>query len=141
MSEQWLSRMLEEEIQRAVDQGFLTFISGMAKGVDIVAAELVLRMRKRDPRLKLICALPHQGFGLHWGDGWTERFQCVLSSADLIRYVSQDFSYSSYQRRNEWMVDHSALVIAVFNGERGGTKNTIEYAAKQGVPCIILRRS
>ena len=26
------------------------------------------------------------------------------------------------------MVDRSNLVIAVFNGEKGGTKNTINYA-------------
>ncbi len=26
------------------------------------------------------------------------------------------------------MVDRSSLVIAVYNGESGGTKNTIEYA-------------
>jgi hypothetical protein len=36
------------------------------------------------------------------------------------------------------MVDHSSLVIAVFNGERGGTKNTLDYAKRKGVACIII---
>ena len=35
--------------------------------------------------------------------------------------------------RNEWMVDRSARVIAVYNGEAGGTRNTIAYAAKKNV--------
>lgn len=36
------------------------------------------------------------------------------------------------------MVTHANRVIAVFNGEKSGTKNTIEYAAKIGVPIICI---
>lgn len=36
------------------------------------------------------------------------------------------------------MVDHSALVIAVYNGAEGGTKNTIEYAGKKSTKVIHL---
>lgn len=34
------------------------------------------------------------------------------------------------------MVDRSNLVIAVWNGEKSGTKNTIDYAACKGVEVI-----
>ena len=44
-------------------------------------------------------------------------------------------------RRNEWMVDHSARVIAVWKGSPSGTKNTVMYANRKGVPVInILNR-
>lgn len=137
--EERLETLLEAEIQKAITGGFTTFITGMAKGTDIVAGEIVLRLREQDDRLKLICALPHPGFGLHWGGGWTERFQKVLAAADLVRTICPDFSYAAYQTRNEWMVRHSALVIAVFNGERGGTKNTMDYAQRTGVPCVVIK--
>ena len=136
--EEQLAVLLEDEIRKAIDNGFTTYITGMAKGTDLVAAEIVLRLREQDKRLKLICALPHPGFGLHWGGGWTERFQRVLAQADLERTICSSFSYASYQARNEWMCRHSGLVIAVFNGERGGTKNTLDYARKIDVPCIII---
>lgn len=136
--ERKMTALLEVEIRKAIDRQFTTYISGMAKGVDIVAAEIVLRFRERDPRLKLICALPHPGFGLYWGGEWTERFRRVLDQADLTRCISREFSYASYQVRNEWMVRHSGLVIAVFNGERGGTKNTLDYAEKTGVLCVVI---
>ena len=136
--EERLAVLLEDEISKAIGNGFTTYITGMAKGVDIVAAEMVLRLREQDKRLKLICALPHPGFGLHWGSGWTERFQSVLAQADLERTICSSFSYASYQARNEWMCRHSGLVIAVFNGERGGTKNTLDYAQKIGGPSIII---
>lgn len=136
--EKQLAVLLEGEIRKAIDNGFTTYITGMAKGTDLVAAEIVLRLREQDPRLKLICALPHPGFGLHWGGGWTERFQRVQAAADLTRCICSSFSYASYQARNEWMVNHSSLVLAVFNGEAGGTKNTLDYAKKTGVPYIVI---
>ncbi len=134
-----LALLLEAEIREAIGSGFTTYITGMAKGTDLVAGEIVLRLREQDDRLKLICALPHPGFGQHWGGGWTERFRRVLAAADLTRCVCPGFSYASYQIRNKWMVDHSGLVIAVFNGEAGGTRNTLEYAAKKNVPCRIIK--
>lgn len=136
--EKRLTGLLETEIKQAIDSGHTTFITGMAKGVDLIAAEIVLRLRKRDLRLKLICALPYPGFGQHWGGGWTERFQRVLAQADLKRTICPSFSYGSYQARNEWMVRHSALVIAVFNGETGGTKNTLDFAKRNDVPCVVI---
>jgi hypothetical protein len=37
----------------------------------------------------------------------------------------------------EWMVDHSAKVIAIYNGTAGGTKKTIDYAEHHGVKVDI----
>jgi len=34
------------------------------------------------------------------------------------------------------MVDRSNLVIAVFGGHKGGTKNTIDYAKRMGVEVV-----
>ncbi len=37
------------------------------------------------------------------------------------------------QKRNEYMVDKSNLVLAIWNGDKsGGTWNTIKYAMKKG---------
>ena len=36
------------------------------------------------------------------------------------------------------MVDRSALLIAAYTGEKGGTKNTVDYAARNGVQIIFV---
>ena len=37
------------------------------------------------------------------------------------------------------MVDNSNSMIAVFNGGKGGTRQTIEYAKKQKLDIIIIQ--
>lgn len=127
---------LDREIRAAVDDGFVTFISGMARGVDIWAAEIVLQLKKEGCPLHLICASPFDGFERSWPSEWQRRYRDVLAAADLVKYISPAYSPACFQIRNEWMVDRSARVIAVFNGERGGTKNTIDYAARKGVRVV-----
>ena len=52
----------------------------------------------------------------------------MLRAADAVYYISDSYSRPVYQRRNEWMVDRSSLLIAAYTGASGGTSNTIEYA-------------
>ena len=40
---------------------------------------------------------------------------------------------ASFQKRDEWLVEQSSRVIAVYDGVYGGTKNTIDFAVKCGV--------
>jgi uncharacterized phage-like protein YoqJ len=117
MSEGKVKSALLKEIMKAVDDGFNVFISGMARGVDMWAAEIVLELKEKYPDIKLIAAVPFEGFELKWSRDNQRQYQELLSQADLVKYICPKFSYSSYQIRNEWMVDHSARVIAVFNGE------------------------
>ena len=130
----WLIKIdLEREIKKAVKDGFAVFISGMAQGVDIWAALIVLKLRDKGAPIKLICACPFDGFETRWDKSWQQQYHDVLASADLVRYICPGYSRSCFQIRNEWMVDHSARVIAVFNNVPGGTFNTIEYATKENI--------
>ena len=137
-SEIQVKNMLAKEITTALRQGKHTFISGMARGSDIYAAELVLEYRAQYPDIHLICALPHPDFEKHWSSEWQQRYRKILMAADYVKVICPVFSMSSYQLRNEWMVNHSSLLIAVYNGRAGGTRNTIEYANKCHVEVHML---
>ncbi len=132
---------LEKEIRQAYADGYNVFISGMARGVDIWAAEIVLDLRKKYKDIKLICASPFDGFEKSWAADWQKRYNHIMKKADLVRFICPNYSRACFQIRNEWMVNHSALVIAVFNGEKGGTRNTIEYAKKHSVEVRMTERA
>ena len=61
-----------------------------------------------------------------------------LVSKTVFSIPSNNSKYA-YQKRNEWMVDRSTRVIAVYNGEPSGTGNTINYAKKAGVPAVYIQ--
>ncbi len=55
-----------------------------------------------------------------------------------------ELRHKSYKAAGEYLVDHSDVIIAVWDGEpargKGGTAETVEYALKQGRPVIRLWR-
>ena len=137
-SESVVVEALKKEIRTAIADGFQTFISGVARGVDLWAAEIVLTLRDEGDAIRFICASPYQGFEDRWGREWQARYRRAIERADLVRFICPGYGWDCFQRRNKWMVDHSTRVIAVYNGGPGGTRNTVEYARSRGVPIKIL---
>jgi len=136
MGEKDIKLLLEKAIDDAVSNGIITFITGMAIGTDIWAAEIVLEKKKTNKELHLICALPHPNFDSRRSITEKMKFSKIIKKADVVREINNHYFNGCYQVRNEWMVDRSNLVIAVFNGQRSGTKNTVDYAYKKGVRVI-----
>jgi uncharacterized phage-like protein YoqJ len=109
-----------------------TFITGMALGIDIWAARLVLSLRKEYPKLRLIAAVPCYKQESKWPKTSQEEWQMIINQCDEVHYIHDgDYTPWCMQKRNEWMVDNSDYVIAVHDGSKGGTMNCIKYAEKK----------
>ncbi len=132
LTEKEVKKLLEKAIDEAIADGYVTFISGMAPGVDVWAAEIVLDRKRKNKNLHLVCALPHPGFEKRRSEAEKQLFENILQKADLVKMINDHYFSGCYQVRNTWMVDRSNLVISVFSGKKGGTKNTIDYAFKKG---------
>lgn len=135
-SEEETKALLERALRQAVSDGFVTFISGMARGVNIYAAEIVLKLKSEGVPIHLICASPYCGFEKRWGITWQNRYDSIMANADLIRYICKKYTPSCFQIRNEWMVNRSSRLVAIYSGIPGGTKNTIDYANRMGIEVI-----
>lgn len=125
-------------IKTAIQEGYLTFISGMALGVDIWSAEIVVEEKENNPEIKLVCASPYPGFEKNRSLADRIKYQFILENADYIINVSDKYTRFCFQIRNMWMVDRSDRVIAVYNGSRGGTHNTVEYAKKKNIQVVNI---
>ena len=136
LGEKEIKPLLEKAIDEAIADGYVTFITGMAMGTDIWVAEIVIERKKTNKDLHLICALPHPGFDSRRSMIEKMRFNKIIKKADLVKEINNHYFKGCYQVRNEWMVDRSNLVIAVFNGQKSGTKNTVDYAKRKGVKVV-----
>lgn len=105
-------------------------ITGMALGVDQIAAEIAIAME-----IPFIAAVPFPGQQQAWPKEAQEHYAMLLSFAEEVVEVDKG-PYSPYvmHKRNQWMVDRADLVVAVWNGWKGGTRSCVEYALKQQVP-------
>ena len=135
--EEVVKQWLEEHIDEAIAAGYTTFISGAAMGTDIWAGEIVLKKEAENPALHLIVATPWKGFAYRWSLAWKKQYDELLQGADLVVTVCDHYHDGVFQMRNKWMVDHSARLVAYFNGADGGTKNTVEYALSKGIEVIM----
>ena len=95
---------------------------------------------EKNPAIHLIAASPYKGVEEKWSTYWQQAYKELLTVADTVEYICSGYRVGVFQTRNEWMVDRSARVIAVFNGNPGGTKNTIAYAKRKGVAVIMFKR-
>ena len=129
---------LRNEILKAIDDGYHVFLTGMSRGVDLWAADIVIELRKHNKDLKLMCVIPFEGMEDNWPVDWKKHYNMVLKQADWVQVLSDRYSRDVYLRRNQWLVNHSSRLIAVFNGEPSGTGNTIQYAREQGIPIQMI---
>lgn len=63
----------------------------------------------------------------------------ILQKAYKIIAVNDDpYAPWKMQARNEWMIDNSNAVIAVWDGSPGGTANNIKYAEAKERPVLVI---
>ena len=99
--------------------------NGMAQGADQIVA-----IAAKELNIPIICCYPFFKTTFHPIEEW------IMENNNVI-FTSSAFSKQSYIIRDKYMVDHSDIVLAVWDGIRqGGTYITREYAIKQGKKVI-----
>lgn len=131
---------LDGRIKDAIDDGYTDFITGMQRGVDIWAAEAVLRYRDSNPNLTLVAASAFEGMEEGWSGDWKRRYERIIGAADEVYYIGNCPGRRAFFERNEWMIDNASRLIAVYNGVPGGTQKTIEYAEGLGREVVAMGR-
>ena len=134
---QALEAALDRAVEYAVSQGYHTFLSGMAAGFDIWAAEAVIRARAHHD-IRLLCAVPHDHQSDRFAPSWKKRYNVCLVNSDAVRVFASNYFSGCFSVRNRFMVDSSSLLICYFDGQAGGTAQTVHYAQSSGLHIINL---
>ena len=134
-----LKETLAEQIQLLADEGVTDFLSGMAQGVDLWAAEIVLDLKKKNPALRLRCILPCEGQEDVWPMSEQKRYRSILRQADEVIYVNREYTSDCMLARNRCLAEHSSVLLAVYNGSRrSGTGMTVRHAKQLGWEVIVI---
>ena len=135
---QVLKQKISDAVDAAYQSGYRHFICGMAQGCDFYFAEAVLALRRAHADVTLEAAIPCPKQARGWPQLDQDRYQAILAACDFETLVQDHYSPGCMQRRNRYMVDHSTLIIAVYDGLPGGTRQTLEYAIRQQVDFVDI---
>lgn len=134
-----LKKKLDRALERVYSRGSRHYICGMARGCDLYFAEAVLRLRDRYSDVTLECARPCESQADSWPVQEQRRYQEILDRSDYETLVQHHYDRFCMMRRNRYMVDRSACLIAVYNGvPKGGTAQTLAYALKNNLETEII---
>jgi uncharacterized phage-like protein YoqJ len=144
---------IESIVEKIDNNEEVNFIGGGALGIDQMAIHIVNHAIKNYYPLWITTeiAVPFKNQAIKWfNKDDVARYEKQLSEADKITYVDtldkykikgykEDIYYpAKMQKRNEYMVDNSDIVIAVWDGSKGGTYNCVKYAEKLGKKIIVI---
>lgn len=123
-----LKQRIYDTAEAVYSAGFTNFICGMAEGCDLYFCEAVMLIREEHPEVTVEAAIPFAGQTERWPRAQRERYDRLLSECDKVTVLQEEYTPGCMMKRNRYMVDHAQLVIACYDGQTGGTLNTLRYA-------------
>ena len=133
-----LKQLMLDAVQAAWETGYRHFICGMASGCDLWFGEALLLLREERPDVTIEAAIPCEEQAARWPAALKKRYDRLVTECDAVTLISHHYTADCMMRRNRYMVDHASLLLAVYLGVPGGTRNTLLYAREQGVRTVML---
>lgn len=89
---------------------------------------------------KLLFAVPFVGFNDRWPERSKQHLRDLYARSGGTLHIVCEPGYAAWklQARNEWMVNNSTDVIAVWDGSPGGTANCVAYARSLDTPVHLI---
>ncbi len=132
------SDLLKKFVQGFIDEGIDTFLCGMAMGFDLLAAELILKLKTDNPHIKLIACVPCPDQDRYYPLEEKKKYREVLEQCDEVKVLCNHFYNGCMLARDRYMVDNCSVVIAYGRKNNGGTYYTIKYAMdKNKKLCVV----
>ena len=137
-SMQMLSILLDKALASLISNGVNVFRTGGAMGFDTLAALKVIELREKNKNIRLELFLPCREQAENWDKRSQEYYTYILSKADSVTYVRENYQRGCMLERNRKMADGSDFCIGFCTSDKGGSAYTLNYAKKHNVRVINL---
>lgn len=127
-----------KSVKTLTDKGVKTFICGGAVGFDLLCGEVILHLKKNGAQINLVMALPCKEQDKYFSPEDKIRYKNLLEGADKVIYTAEKYHRGCMHKRNRFMVDNCAYVIAYVSKASGGSYYTKSYAEKNGREIINI---
>ncbi|AFZ11366.1 hypothetical protein Cri9333_0392 [Crinalium epipsammum PCC 9333] len=112
-------------------------ITGMALGWDCAIAIAALHLE-----IPVVAAVPFEGQELQWPEQSQIRYKKILrkisaNNGEIVIVSQGGYSGEKMLLRDEYIVDNSKIILALWDGgASGGTAHTVKYAKKKKLDIV-----
>lgn len=131
---------LDATLRELYARGARYFYNGMAEGFDLIAARAVLDLQSKYSDVQLIAVVPFRGHGRSFSAVVRRDYEHILRAANRVEVLAEEYSRECFLRRDDYMVERAATVVAWFDGRAGGTAYTVARARSLAREVINLYR-
>jgi uncharacterized phage-like protein YoqJ len=123
---------INQLIDMALERGVTEFFNGMALGTDQLAAEVLI-----ERQLHWTAVIPCQNQDRLWTLQQKLKYKELLKSASNKIVLYPEYTPGVMQARNQWMVKHSNICLAVYDNRlTGGAALSVNIAIAHHLPII-----
>ncbi len=139
-TEQTIRQALNTELRKAYAAGYRRFLSGMAPGFDLWAADEVLKMRAESgyEEAELMAVVPYPAFSRSFDAQAKQLYNNAIAQASETIFIADSYHHAVFSQRNDYLVEHSSMLLCYYEGTAGGTRYTVKKAARLGRPIINI---
>ena len=128
---------IKKAVYNAVNEGFSTFLVGMAIGFDALCFKVLEKIRQ-EKDIKIVACVPCRDQSKYFNKSQKAEYDREIASSNEVIYLAESYFDGCMQIRNEFMVDNSSMLICFLLSPYGGTYSTIKYAAEKGLKIVYL---
>lgn len=119
--------------------GYNTYLTGMAQGFDLLAAEAVWQYRNDNHAdIRLIAVIPFHTQFARFSPEDKHRYFRIAQIAECV-ILAENYYTGCFHRRNDYLTDNASVVVAYYDGiPQGGTHYTVQRAIRKLLTVINL---
>ncbi len=115
---------LYQAILAQLNGGTYTFLNGLARGFDLLAAEFVLSLKEEYPQIRLIACIPCDNQAKYYSEEDHARYRFIRDVCENVVLYERYFN-GCMQIRDRLMVENADTLIAYCRKTTGGTAYTV----------------
>ncbi len=134
-----LKKTLQKEIENKIVKNNVThFISGMSIGTDILAAQIVLDLKKKYPQITLECAIPFENQAAYWSEANREQYFNIAAACDKETLIQKHYTKKCILKLSYYMLKSADYAIAFWNNASDANIESIKFSKKHEIQITII---
>lgn len=124
-------KLLFEELENLIREGYEYFFCGMAEGFDLLALGFLIELKENYP-ISVEACVPFLGQENSFSKENRSLYQDLISRCDKVTVLFPNYKKGCYLIRDRYMADCADLIFAYCTKRTGGTAYTVRYAKQTG---------